>query len=395
MLESIEDMAGHGIHAQLNTVDYATLKVNRDNYIKRLNGIYETNLDRAGITSIRGYGSFVDAHTVQVNGENYTGKHILVATGGIPQLPTNVPGYELGISSDDFFELSELPKRVVVVGAGYIAVELAGIFHAYGSETALVYRHDTFLRTFDPLMASHLAEQMRSTGMRLVANAVGVKSVVKEANGSLNLTTVSGEVINTDCVLWAIGRKPNIEKLGLDRAGIRVAEDGYIYTDDFQNTSVPNVYSVGDVQGRIQLTPVAIAAGRRLANRLFGGPQYSGDKLDYSNVPSVVFSHPPIGTVGLTEPEARAKFGDGAIKIYQSIFTPMTFALTQRKIKTAMKLVCAGPEEKVVGIHIIGRDADEIIQGFAVAVKMGATKADLDNTVAIHPTAAEELVTMK
>ena len=395
MLESLHDMQGHGITAELKKVEYSVLKEARDKYITKLNGIYEANLERADITSIEGHGKFIDPHTVQVNGENYTGKHILVATGGRPRFP-DIPGAELGISSDDFFDLKELPKRVAVVGAGYIAVELAGIFEAFGSETSLVFRHETFLRDFDPMLSDMLKEHMtEKTKMNLVANAGDVSQVRREKDGSLTLLTKSGKSVNADCILWAIGRLPMIENIGLDLAGVKVASSGYIETDEFQNSSVSHIYSVGDVQGRIQLTPVAIAAGRRLSNRLFGGSQYAQDKLDYHNVPSVVFSHPPLGTVGLTEPEARKKFGDDSVKIYKSVFTPMSFALTERKVKTGMKLVCVGAEEKVVGVHLVGQASDEILQGFAVAVKMGATKSDFDDTVAIHPTAAEELVTMR
>ena len=278
MLESLHDMAGHGIDVTLNGTNYGTLKEARDKYIERLNGIYAKNLDNAGITSIMGHGKFIDPHTVQVNGENYTGKHILIATGGYPTIP-NVPGKELGITSDDFFELKELPKRVAVIGAGYIAVELAGIFHAFGSETTLIYRHERFLRTFDPMLSELLENHMRESGLNLVANCQNIKQLSKEEDGSITVSTVAGQTVNADCVLWATGRKPNVENLGLEHAGVELAPDGYIRADEFQNTSVANVYSVGDVQGRIQLTPVAIAAGRKLSNRLFGGPQYAQDKV--------------------------------------------------------------------------------------------------------------------
>ncbi len=257
-------------------------------------------------------------------------------------------------------------------------------------------RAESVLRTFDPSVTSHLTTAMTASNIRVCPNTGGVERLVKAADGSIDVHVVSGKtVFNTDLVLWAVGRAPNIDKLNLQAAGVKVdAETRYIVTDEYQNTSTAGIYSVGDVQGRVLLTPVAIAAGRRLSNRLFGGPQYAHDKLDYSNIASVVFSHPPIGTVGLTEPEARKKYGAN-VNIYSATFTPMYYALGPRKVQTLMKIVCTGPEEKVVGIHMIGRDSDEIIQGFAVAVKMGATKKDLDDTVAIHPTSAEELVTMK
>lgn len=243
------------------------------------------------------------------------------------------------------------------------------------------------------MVVDQLWEQMKNDGVNLVPNAVSVVSVKKEGK-VVTLSLESGQQIETDCLIWAIGRETNIDDMGLHHTNVEVGEDRYIVTDEYQNTNVPNVYSVGDVQGRILLTPVAIAAGRKLSNRLFGGEKFKHDKLDYNTVPSVIFSHPPIGTVGLTEPEARAIHGD-QVKVYKSNFVPMYYALSEHKVRTAMKVVCAGPEEKVLGIHILGQACDEIIQGFGVAVKMGCTKADLDNCVAIHPTAAEELVTLK
>jgi glutathione reductase (NADPH) len=388
-------MKGHGIDVPAHSFDYKVLKEGRDKYIERLNGIYARNLDNSNITTIHGHGQFISENTIRVGDENYTGKHILIATGGKPTIP-NVPGAEYGIDSDGFFELEQIPKRVVLVGSGYIAVELAGIFHAFGSETSIIVRKESILRNFDPLMISSLTEEMEKSGVKIVKNTNGVQKVTKAADGTLTITTESGELIEADCLIWAIGRKPNMENIGLEKIGVKVSSSSnYIETDEFQNTSVPNVYSVGDVQGRVLLTPVAIAAGRRLSNRLFGGAEFAQDKLDYTNVASVVFSHPPIGTCGLTEPEARAHYGDANIKIYKSVFTPMHFALSERKVKTAMKLVCVLPEEKVVGIHMLGKDSDEMIQGFAVALKMGATKKQFDDCVAIHPTSAEEMVTMK
>ncbi len=262
---------------------------------------------------------------------------------------------------------------------------------------------------------------MKQGKIEILTNTVGVSKVTKEANGSLTVQFESGLSTNTDTLLWAIGKKkkkkkkkkyknakiflashyfsgrvPNVDGIGLETTGVKVdSESRYIVTDEFQNTSAKGVYSVGDVQGRVLLTPVAIAAGRRLSNRLFGGIQFANDRLDYSNIPSVIFSHPPIGTVGMTEPQARRKLGDEAIKVYKASFTPMYYSLGPHKVQTMMKIVCAGNDERVVGIHIIGKDSDEIIQGFAVAVKMRAKKKDLDDTVAIHPTISEELVTMK
>jgi len=279
------------------------------------------------------------------------------------------------------------------VGAGYIAVELAGMLQTLGADVTLVIRHSEFLRTFDALLRSTLLEEMKEKGPKVVSNTA-VQSVARKADNTLTLTTNSNQDLSGfDCLIWAIGRFPNVEKLGLDVAGVRLNQLGYITTDEYQNTTAPGVYSVGDVSGRVQLTPVAIAAGRRLADRLFGGKKDA--KLNYENIPSVVFSHPPIGTVGLTEEQAKEKHGEKHIKVYTSKFTNMFFSVSKVKEKTAMKLVCLLPEERVVGLHIIGKGADEMVQGFSVAVKMGATKEDFDNTVAIHPTSSEEFVTMR
>lgn len=333
-----------------------------------------------------------------VNGQEYSANHVLIATGGYPTIP-DVPGAHYGITSDGFFELEALPKRPCVVGGGYIGVEIAGILQGCGASTTLVYRYSTFLRGFDTMLTEHLTAAMAAQGVTLKANSGDIRRVTKnDSTGLLTIELANGDAVqDCDCLIWAVGRTPNVENMGLESIGVKINEkNGFIVTDEYQNcVGVPNVYSVGDVQGRVLLTPVAIAAGRRLAKRLFGGPLYAHEKLDYTNVATVVFSHPPIGTVGLTEAQAVESYGKEAIKVYTSVFTPMYFALTERKVKTAMKLVCCGKEERVVGIHIVGMSADEIIQGFAVALKMGARKQDLDNTVAIHPTVAEELVTMK
>jgi len=278
-----------------------------------------------------------------------------------------------------------------VVGAGYIAVELTGIFNALGSDTTLVIRHDIFLRNFDQLLRETLFTEMKAAGVKIVANN-SVKEIAL-INGKKNVHLSDGTLLEGfDAVLVAVGRSPNVENLNLDIAGVKLNDQGYIVVDEYQVTSAENVYAVGDVCGVALLTPVAIAAGRKLSDGVFGGK--TGSKLDYNNIPTVVFSHPPIGTVGLTEEEARKKHGD-QVKTYKAVFTSMYYAMLQKKVKTGMKLVCVGKEEKVVGIHVIGQGADEMIQGFAVAVKMGATKADLDSTVAIHPTSGEELVTMR
>eukprot|EP01117_Protostelium_nocturnum_P004353 TRINITY_DN1578_c0_g1_i1.p1 TRINITY_DN1578_c0_g1~~TRINITY_DN1578_c0_g1_i1.p1 ORF type:complete len:504 (+),score=185.96 TRINITY_DN1578_c0_g1_i1:9-1520(+) len=394
--EFLSDVKDYGFEGVNNTnwkFDWSRVRKNRDAYIEKLHGIYNSNLEKDKITRLNGHGKIVGHHKVEVNDKVYSAKHILVAVGGEPTIPTDVEGHELGITSDDFFALDEQPKKVVVVGAGYIAVELAGIFNALGTETTLVIRHDKFLRTFDEMLADNLANEMKEHGPKLLTNT-HVKKVEKEANGTKKITFKDGNVIEgVDHVLWAVGRSPKSNNIGLETVGIEKHENDYIKVDEYQNTNVPFFYSLGDVCGRAQLTPVAIAAGRRLSDRLFGGKTEA--KLDYNCIPSVIFSHPPIGSVGLSEKEAQDKHGKENVKVYKATFTNMYHALTTRKTKTAMKIVCVGKEEKVLGIHVLGIGADEMIQGFSVAVKMGATKADLDNTVAIHPTSSEELVTMR
>jgi glutathione reductase (NADPH) len=303
-----------------------------------------------------------------------------------------IPGAELGIDSDDFFELPERPQRVVLVGSGYIAVEFAGVFAALGSQVTLVIRGETVLKSFDAMLGSALLKSMRDDGIEVVPNSYP-QALERTRDGQLELVLTSGRRLPpADCVLWAVGRQPCVEDLGLDKAGIELDPYGYIATDPYQETSTSGVYAIGDVTGRAQLTPVAIAAGRRLSDRLFNGQ--SDRHLDYDNIPTVIFSHPPIGTVGITEAAARAKYGD-EVEVFTSGFVPMYHAMTTRKVRAEMKLVTVGANRKIVGAHVIGWGADEMLQGFAVAVRMGATKRDFDDTVAIHPTAAEEFVTMK
>lgn len=333
-------------------------------------------------------------NTVAVGEDVYEGKHILVATGG-HSMRMKVPGGELGIDSDGFFELESQPKKALILGSGYIGVEIAGVFNALGTETHLAMRQDSLLRSFDPAVQEHVIEELKASGVKLHPKFTTSKVEKDSSTGLFSIHSDSGAepLTGFDCLLWAIGRAPNTNGLGLDVAGIKTNEKGEIIVNEFEETNVPQIYSVGDVTGRIELTPVAIAAGRRLADRLFGG--MDGRKLDYSNVPSVVFSHPPVGSVGLTEPQAIEKFGKDNVKIYKSSFTNMYHSVTTRKTKTLVKLICTGPTEKVVGLHLVGIGADEMLQGFAVAIKMGATKKDFDDTVAIHPTAAEEVVTLR
>ena len=392
LLHAIDDAPGYGINVARDGVDWGALKAARDAYVKRLNGIYATNMAGNKVENISGHARFVDAKTLDVDGRQISGEHILIATGGRPSVP-DVPGAELGITSDGFFELEALPSSVTVIGAGYIAVELAGVLRAFGAEVSIIVRRESVLRGFDDLVRETLNEELANDGINVITNTP-IGSLRCSADGSIEVLDRDGAVAATsDCVLWAIGRDPNTDDIGLENSGVELDKAGFIPTDAYQNTNISQTYAVGDVTGMAALTPVAIAAGRRLADRVFGGME--GRHLRYENIATVVFSHPPIGTVGLTETAARAEFGDAAVKAYSASFTAMYHALTAHKRKTAMKLVCVGDDEKVVGCHIIGEGADEMLQGFAVAIRMGACKVDLDDTIAIHPTSAEELVTMR
>lgn len=380
----------YGFDVTIDDFSFSRLVQNRETYIERLHGLYMKGLASNGVTVVNGYGTFINETTVEVNGETYSAPNILIATGGKTVRP-DILGGEYGLDSNGFFELTELPESVAVVGAGYIAVEIAGVLHGLGAKTHLAFRKETFLRDFDELVINGLTESYEKQGIHLHAFSVP-KKVVKEADG-YHLYFENGEKLVVAEIIWAIGRTPNVSGLNLDKANVKLNETGAIEVDKFQNTSQKDIYAVGDVIDKINLTPVAIAAGRRLSERLFNNQVNA--HLDYETIPTVVFSHPTIGTVGLTEKEAREKYVDQPIKIYTSTFTPMQYAITDFREKCHMKLVCVGDDEKIVGLHGIGLGMDEMLQGFAVAIKMGATKADFDNTVAIHPTGAEEFVTMR
>ncbi|MDQ5909297.1 MAG: glutathione reductase [Pseudomonadota bacterium] len=391
LAHTLDDAAGYGFRLDYFGFDWRKLKDARDTFVQNINEWYLGYLAKAKVDLLNGFGRFIDAHTLDVNGERYTADHIVIATGGRPQVP-ELPGAEFGMTSDGFFALPSCPPRTAIVGSGYIAVELAGMLQALGSEVTLLLRKDQVLRSFDALLREQLMERLREDGVTVLTQTQ-VRAVARLANGALSLHCEGqASTLPVDALIWAIGRDPNTDALNLAATGVLVNPNGSIPTDPFQNTSVSGVYAIGDVTQNFHLTPVAIAAGRRLADRLFGGQPER--RLVYENIPTVVFSHPPIGTVGLTEEEARQQFGS-AVQIYQTQFRPMYHAFTHRQPRTAMKLVCVGPEEKIVGCHIIGEGADEMLQGFAVAVRMGATKRDFDDTVAIHPTSAEELVTMR
>ena len=390
--ETLHRYAGeYGFDVTINKFDFATLKANRQAYIDRIHGSYERGFDSNGVERVYEYARFVAPHTVEVAGERYTAPHILIATGGHALYP-NIPGSEYGITSDGFFELDEVPKRTAVIGAGYIAVEVAGVLNALGSDTHLFVRKDRPLRTFDKDIVDVLVDEMAKSGPTLHTHA-NATEVVKNADDSLTISFDNGETITVDCLIWAIGRAANTSGFGLEKTGVKLTEKGTIYSDEFENTSVPGIYALGDVTGKLDLTPVAVKAGRQLSERLFNNK--ADAKLDYTDVATVVFSHPVIGSVGLTEEKAIAKYGAENIKVYKSSFTPMYTALGDNRQPSTMKLVTLGDDEKIIGLHGIGYGVDEMIQGFSVAIKMGATKADFDNTVAIHPTGSEEFVTMR
>ncbi|MGG5340373.1 glutathione-disulfide reductase [Enterococcus pernyi] len=391
ILETIErDASSYGIQADVKHVDFKELVEKREKYIDFLHGAYQRGLDSNNVEAIKGYARFVDSQTVEVNGESYQANHILIATGGKPSKMT-IPGGEYAIDSNGFFALTELPKSTIVLGAGYIAAELSGVLNGLGSEVMWAYRKERPLRTFDKMLSDNLIEMYQEAGIHTYANFTASK-ITK--NGDVyTVTFENGETLMAECVLFAGGRVPNTDVLGIEKTNVELDEKGFIKVDKFQNTTDSNIYAIGDVIGKIDLTPVAIAAGRRLSERLFNGKENS--YLDYDLVPTVVFTHPPIATIGLTEEQALTTYGEGQLKIYRSRFTPMYFALNDYRQKCEMKLICVGEEEKIVGLHAIGVGVDEMLQGFAVAIKMGATKADFDNTVAIHPTGAEEFVTMR
>jgi glutathione reductase (NADPH) len=386
----IEHARDYGFDVVMHGHDWSQLKEARDRYIARLNSIYAGNLTRRGVELIRGTARFLDAKTIDVDGRRYSADRIVIATGGYPIVP-RLPGAELGFTSDGFFDLEARPERVAIVGSGYVSVELAGVFNGLGSDTTVLIRKDGVLRSFDRMLGEELRIAMEAGGISFESSVL--PQALEQTAGGLELVALDGRRFGPfDGVLWAVGRSPNTEDLDLDAAGVAYDASGFVPVDDWQRTNVEHISAIGDVTGRVALTPVAIAAGRRLADRLYGG--MDDRQLDYRLIPTVIFTHPPVGTIGMTEDEARQEFGDDMC-VYESRFTPMYYALSEEKQRTMMKLITAGQDERIVGCHIIGEGADEMLQGFAVAIRMGATKKDFDDTVAIHPTSAEELVTMR
>ena len=369
--------------------DWPTLIANKNREIERLNGIYRNLLEGSGVTLFEGHARLLDAHSVELGGQRYSARHILIATGGWPHIP-QIPGHEHAIGSNEAFFLKQLPKRVLVVGGGYIAVEFASIFHGLGAQTSLLYRRELFLRGFDGAVREHLRQELSKRGLDLQFNS-DIERIDKQPDGSLLATLRDGRVLETDCVFYATGRRPMLDNLGLENTAVELDERGYIKVDEHYQTSAPSILALGDVIGRVQLTPVALAEGMAVARRLFKPEEYR--KVDYRTIPTAVFSLPNIGTVGLSEEQAREE--GYRVDVYESRFRPMKLTLTECQERTLMKLVVDADSDRVLGCHMVGPEAGEIVQGLAVALKAGATKQIFDETIGVHPTAAEEFVTMR
>lgn len=387
--EDFEQASGFGWSLGEANFDWPTLIANKNREIERLNGIYRNLLTNSGVSLFEGHARIVDAHTVEVNGQRHSTERILIATGGWPQIP-DIPGREHAISSNEAFFLKQLPKRVLVVGGGYIAVEFASIFHGLGATTSLLYRGDLFLRGFDGAVREHLRDELSKKGLDLQFNA-DIASIERQADGSLAATLKDGRVLEADCVFYATGRRPMLDNLGLENVEVKLDKRGYVEVDDLFQTSTPSILALGDVIGRVQLTPVALAEGMAVARRLFKPEEYR--PLDYSMIPTAVFSLPNIGTVGLSEEQAIA--AGHKVKIFESRFRPMKLTLTENPERTLMKLVVDADSDRVLGCHMVGPEAGEIVQGLAVALKAGATKQIFDETIGVHPSAAEEFVTLR
>jgi glutathione reductase (NADPH) len=429
MAEALRDSVHYGYDTPSNIpFSFAAFKKKRDANIESLNGIYESNWSREGIELLHGTASFVNAKEMDIELQDGSGKlrvksdNICLATGGYPVVPNGIEGAEFGITNEGFFEIEELPSKIAIVGAGYIAVEMAGMLNAVGVEVHMFIRGETFLRSFDPMIQKTMTERYENVGVKIHRGYKGFEKVERVSDGKgdekvLKLYLQGDEVMIVNELLWAIGRKPETESLDLKNAGVNLGEKGYIAVDKFQNTNVEGIYALGDVTGQLELTPgmisipflsldmdfdfdtVAIAAGRQLSNRLFGPPHLKNAFLAYENIPTVVFAHPEVGTIGLTEPQAVERHGKENVKIYHTKFSDLFYTIfppeEKKKNQTEFKIVCEGPEEKIVGLHLLGLGVGEMLQGFGVAVKMGARKRDFDACVAIHPTAAEEIVTMR
>jgi glutathione reductase (NADPH) len=395
LAHALEDAQDYGYEVTRGKLDWAKLVAKRDNYIGNITDWYQDSfLSERGIDLIRGFARFVDNNTIEVDGKTYTADKIVIATGGHPVIPSHVPGGEYGITSDEFFnDLDERqPKKVVVVGGGYIALELAMMMNALDSEVHLLHQGRTMLRKFDGMLRRALRKQLDEDGIFINDNVI-IDRVERLNNGKLTIFYDDGSSIgNVDSLIWAVGRRANTENIGLENTDVKMNDDGTIPVDDEERTSVDNIFAIGDIIGKAQLTPVAIAAGRRMGDRLYGNKP--NRKMVYDDIATVMFTHPPIATMGLSEEAARELHGD-EVKTYNTDFVPMYHSLTRHQVRTHMKLIVLGEEEKIIGCHMIGTGVDEMMQGFAVAIRMGATKQDFDDTIAIHPVSAEELVTMR
>lgn len=387
--EDFEQARGFGWSLDGVTFNWSTLIANKNREIDRLNGIYRNLLVNSGVTLLEGHARIVDAHAVELGGKRYSAKHILIATGGWPQIP-DIPGHEHAIGSNEAFFLERLPERVLVVGGGYIAVEFASIFNGLGAQTSLLYRGDLFLRGFDKAVRLHLQDELNKRGVDLQFNS-NIARIDKHADGSLQATLKDGRVLQADCIFYATGRRPMLDNLGLENTQVELDERGFIKVDEQYQTSTPSILAIGDVIGRVQLTPVALAEGMAVARRLFKPEGYR--KVDYRLIPTAVFSLPNIGTVGLTEEQAKEE--GYSVNVFESRFRPMKQTMTESQERTLMKLVVDAATYRVLGCHMVGPEAGEIVQGLAVALKAGATKQIFDETIGVHPTAAEEFVTMR
>ncbi|WP_425914843.1 glutathione-disulfide reductase [Pseudomonas sp. GWSMS-1] len=387
--DDFEQAQGFGWSVGEAKFDWPTLIANKNREIERLNGIYRNLLVNSGVTLLEGHARIVDDHSVELDGKRYSAKHILIASGGWPHIP-EVPGHEHAIGSNEVFFLQQLPKRVLVIGGGYIAVEFASIFNGLGSHTSLLYRGDLFLRGFDNAVRNHLQEELTKHGVDLQFNS-DIARIDKQADGSLLATLKDGRMLEADCIFYATGRRPMLDNLGLENTHVELDERGYIKVDAQYQSSTPSILAIGDVIGRVQLTPVALAEGMAVARRLFKPEEYR--TVDYQTIPTAVFSLPNIGTVGLSEEQAREE--GYRVQVFESRFRPMKLTLTESQERTLMKLVVDADTDRVLGCHMVGPEAGEIVQGLAVALKAGATKQIFDETIGVHPTAAEEFVTMR
>ena len=391
---ALHDAKDYGFDVTIGDLNWEKLVTKRENFIGGINDWYFDFLAESKVELIEGYAKFIDDKTLEVDGEQYTADHIVISTGGRPIIPTDIEGAEYGMTSDGFFEDidEDQPKKVVVVGGGYIALEFAMLLNGLGSDVSILHQAWPVLEGFDSAIQTTLRQQMESDGIAINDDGI-ISKVEKQADDNLTIHFKDGsEITDVDALIWAIGRVPNTDNIGLENTTVELDPRGMVVVDDEEKTTVKGIYAIGDIIGKAPLTPVAIAAGRRLGDRLYGGKP--DRKMSYNHIATVMFTHPPIGTIGLSEEKAREEYGE-QVKVYQTSFVPLYHQMTRNKVKTLMKLIVIGEEEKIVGCHIMGLGADEMLQGFAVAIRMGATKQDFDDTIAIHPVSAEELVTMK